>query len=45
LNAALLAALVELAALHATLAQALSLLVLTPVAFYLNRRWTFRLAR
>jgi putative flippase GtrA len=44
LNAAVLAALVELAGLNATLGQALSLIVLTPVAFYLNKRWTFQLA-
>ena len=45
LNAALLAAFVELAGLHATLGQALSLIALTPVAFYLNKRWTFQLTR
>jgi putative flippase GtrA len=45
LNVAVLAVLVELAGLHATLGQALSLIVLTPVAFYLNKRWTFQLAR
>lgn len=45
LNAALLAAFVELAGLHAALGQALSLIVLTPVAFYLNKRWTFQLTR
>ena len=42
LNAAVLAVLVELAGLHPTLGQAVSLIVLTPVAFYLNKRWTFR---
>ena len=45
LNAALLAAFVELAGLHPTLAQALSLILLTPLAFVLNKRWTFQLAR
>lgn len=45
LNAAVLAVLVEVAGLHAVLGQALSLLVLTPVAFSLNKRWTFQLAR
>jgi putative flippase GtrA len=44
LNAAILAVLVELAGLHATLGQALSLIILTPAAFYLNKRWTFQLA-
>ena len=43
LNAAVLAVLVEVAGLHPTLGQAVSLIVLTPVAFYLNKRWTFRL--
>jgi len=43
LNAAVLALLVEGAGLGATLAQALSLLVVTPVAFVLFKRWTFRL--
>ena len=43
LNAALLAALVEGAGLDETLAQALSLLAVTPVAFVLFKRWTFRL--
>ncbi len=42
LNAALLALLVEVIALHATLAQAISLLLLTPVAFALSKRWSFR---
>jgi putative flippase GtrA len=44
LNVAVLAFLVEIAGLHATLGQALSLLLLTPVAFVLNKRWTFQLA-
>jgi putative flippase GtrA len=44
LNAALLAGLVEGAGLPPTPGQALSLLLLTPVAFVLNRRWTFRVA-
>ena len=43
LNAAVLAVLVEIAGLHPTLGQAVSLIVLTPVAFYLNKRWTFQL--
>lgn len=42
LNAALLALLVEVISLHATLAQAISLLVLTPLAFVLNKRWAFQ---
>ena len=45
LNAGLLAALVELGGLHPTLAQGVSLLLLTPAAFYLNKRWTFQLPR
>lgn len=45
LNAALLAVLVEVGGLHATLGQALSLIALTPIAFVLNKRWTFQLAR
>ncbi len=45
LNAVVLAVLVELAGLRPTLGQAVSLLVLTPVAFSLNKRWTFQLAR
>ena len=45
LNAALLAILVELLGIPATPGQALALLVLTPVAFVLNKRWTFRLGR
>jgi putative flippase GtrA len=43
LNAAVLAALVEGVGLDETLAQALSLLAVTPVAFVLFKRWTFRL--
>jgi putative flippase GtrA len=43
LNAVVLAALVEGAGLDETLAQALSLLAVTPVAFVLFKRWTFRL--
>ncbi|MBD0329061.1 MAG: GtrA family protein [Thermoleophilia bacterium] len=42
LNAALLASLVEGTGVHPTPAQALSLLLVTPVAFLLNKRWTFR---
>lgn len=43
LNAAVLAVLVEIVSLPETPAQALSLLVVTPVAFVLFKRWTFRL--
>ena len=43
LNAAVLALLVEAVGLHATLGQAISLLVLTPVAFVLNKRWSFQI--
>lgn len=43
LNAGVLALLVEVASLDATLAQALSLLLVTPVAFVLFKRWTFRI--
>ena len=43
LNAAVLAALVEGGGLDETVAQALSLLAITPVAFVLFKRWTFRL--
>ena len=43
LNAGVLALLVEVAGLGETLAQALSLLIVTPVAFVLFKRWTFRL--
>ena len=41
LNAAVLAFLVEIVGLRAVYAQALSLLLITPVAFILNKRWTF----
>ena len=44
LNAGVLALLVEVAGLDETLAQALSLLAVTPVAFVLFKRWTFRLS-
>ena len=43
LNAALLAVLVELLSVPAMLAQAISLVLITPVAFLLNKRWTFAL--
>lgn len=43
LNAVLLALLVELIGLRPTPGQAISLLLITPVAFVLNKRWTFRL--
>ena len=43
LNAGVLALLVELVGLDETLSQALSLLIVTPVAFVLFKRWTFRL--
>jgi putative flippase GtrA len=43
LNAVVLAILVEVAGLDEMLAQALSLLAVTPVAFVLFKRWTFRL--
>jgi putative flippase GtrA len=43
LNAAVLAALVEGLSLDETLAQALSLLAVTPAAYVLFKRWTFRL--
>jgi putative flippase GtrA len=42
LNAIVLAILVETAGLYAVYAQALSLLLITPVAFVLNKRWTFK---
>jgi putative flippase GtrA len=42
LNAGLLALLVEVIALDATVGQAISLLLLTPLAFVLNKRWSFR---
>jgi putative flippase GtrA len=41
LNAIVLAILVETAGLYAVYAQAISLLLITPVAFVLNKRWTF----
>ena len=43
LNAAVLALLVEGAGLDETLAQALSLLAVTPPAYLMFKRWTFRL--
>ena len=43
LNTLVLTILVEVVGLHATVGQALSLLLITPVAFVLNKRWTFRL--
>lgn len=43
LNALILAFLVEVVGLPATAGQAISLLLITPVAFLLNKRWTFRL--
>jgi putative flippase GtrA len=42
LNAIVLAILVETLRFHAVYGQALSLLLITPVAFVLNKRWTFR---
>ena len=39
---AVLAFLVETVGLYAVYGQALSLLLITPVAFVLNKRWTFR---
>lgn len=42
LNAIVLAFLVETVGLYAVYGQALSLLLITPVAFVLNKRWTFR---
>jgi putative flippase GtrA/acetyl esterase/lipase len=44
LNVVLLAGLVEGAGLDPRVGQALSLLALTPVAFVVNKRWTFQLA-
>ena len=44
MNAAVLALLVEGVGLGETLAQALSLLAVTPAAFVLFKRWTFRLS-
>ena len=43
MNVGVLALLVELAGLRPTLGQALALLLITPVAFVLNKRWTFQL--
>jgi len=43
LNAGLLAALVEGTGIDPRLGQAVSLLLITPVAFVLFKRWTFRL--
>ena len=43
LNAAVLVVLVEGLALDETLGQALSLLLVTPAAFVMFKRWTFRL--
>jgi putative flippase GtrA len=43
LNALALTALVEAAGLPPTPALAISLLLVTPIAFVLNKRWTFRL--
>jgi putative flippase GtrA len=43
LNAALLAVFVESAGLDARIGQAISLLLVTPVAFVLFKRWTFRI--
>jgi putative flippase GtrA len=43
LNAVLLVVLVELGGLPATVGQGVSLLLITPVAFVLNKRWTFQL--
>ncbi|MCC6792176.1 MAG: GtrA family protein [Thermomicrobiales bacterium] len=42
LNAAILALLVEQGGLDETLGLAISLLIVTPAAFLLNKRWTFR---
>ncbi len=41
LNAAVLAFLVEIVGLRAVYGQAISLLLITPAAFILNKRWTF----
>jgi putative flippase GtrA len=43
LNAAILTALVEGTGINAVLGQAISLLLITPVAFVLFKRWTFRI--
>jgi putative flippase GtrA len=45
LNAVLLAVFVEVLGTGATLGQALSLLMLTPIAFALSKRWTFQVER
>ena len=44
LNTLALAFLVESAGLRATPGLAMSLLVITPIAFLLNKRWTFQIA-
>lgn len=44
LNAGVLAALVEGTGIDPLLGQAISLLIVTPVAFVLFKRWTFRLS-
>jgi putative flippase GtrA len=43
LNAAILAALVEGTGIDARIGQAISLLLITPLAFVLFKRWTFRI--
>lgn len=43
LNVLVLAFLVEVIGVQATLGLAISLLIVTPAAFILNKRWTFRL--
>ncbi len=43
LTVGVLTLLVEFGGLHPTLGQALALLIVTPVAFVLFKRWTFRL--
>lgn len=43
LNAVILALLVEVAAIDETIAQGLSLLAVTPIAFVLFKRWTFQI--
>ena len=45
LTVGVLAFLVEVIGLHPTIGQGLALLVVTPVAFVLNKRWTFQLGR
>ena len=45
LNAVILAALVEGTGIDSRLGLAISLLLITPVAFVLFKRWTFRLGR